>query len=169
MLVALILLALPSLLSQFGRGRLSLIAISFYRLSPLFGPCRLSEFTLAGPLHRLCVLTLNPQTSVHLEIIEMQVTLLVILIVALKTLTNSWSWTFCLKRRLEAPKVLIEIKWYLQVCAPAAHISPQHLTFAPRLLENISSFFIEIIMLGTLDFTGSQQWAPFTLLQHSLG
>jgi len=43
--------ALPSL-SQFGRGRLSLVAISFYALSLLFGPCRLSEFTLAGPLLR---------------------------------------------------------------------------------------------------------------------
>ena len=41
--------ALPSLL-QFGRGRLFLVSISFYVLSPLFGPCRLSEFTLAGPL-----------------------------------------------------------------------------------------------------------------------
>ena len=40
--------ALPSLL-QFGRGRLSLVAISFYALSLLFGPCRLSEFTRAGP------------------------------------------------------------------------------------------------------------------------
>ena len=39
---------LPSL-SQFGRGRLSLVMISFYALSLLFGPCRLSEFTLAGP------------------------------------------------------------------------------------------------------------------------
>ena len=44
--------ALPSL-SQFGRGRLSLVAISFYALSLLFGPCRLSEFTLAGPRHIL--------------------------------------------------------------------------------------------------------------------
>ena len=42
--------ALPSL-SQFGWGRLSLVAISFYVLSLLFGSCRLSEFTLAGP-HR---------------------------------------------------------------------------------------------------------------------
>ena len=40
--------ALPSLL-QFGRGRLSLVAISFYSLSLLFGSCRLPEFTLAGP------------------------------------------------------------------------------------------------------------------------
>ena len=40
--------ALPSL-SQFGRGRLSLVTISFYPLLLLFGPCRLSEFTLAGP------------------------------------------------------------------------------------------------------------------------
>ena len=40
--------ALPPL-SQFGRGRSSLVAISFYVLSPLFGPCHLSEFTLAGP------------------------------------------------------------------------------------------------------------------------
>ena len=36
-------------LSQFGWGRLSLVAISFYSLSLLFGPCHLSEFTLAGP------------------------------------------------------------------------------------------------------------------------
>ena len=41
--------ALPSL-SQFDRGRLSLVAISFHALLLLFGPCRLSEFTLAGPL-----------------------------------------------------------------------------------------------------------------------
>ena len=27
-------------LSQLGRGRLSLVAISFYAQSPLFGPCR---------------------------------------------------------------------------------------------------------------------------------
>ena len=39
----------PSLL-QFGQGRLSLVAISFYALSLLFRPCCLSEFTLAGPL-----------------------------------------------------------------------------------------------------------------------
>ena len=38
-------------LSQFGRGRLSLVAISFYALSLLFGPCHLLEFTLAGTLH----------------------------------------------------------------------------------------------------------------------
>ena len=37
-------------LSQFGRGRLSLVAISFYTLLLLFGSCRLSEFTLAGPI-----------------------------------------------------------------------------------------------------------------------
>ena len=43
-----LLLALLSL-SQFGRGRLSLVTISFYALSLLFEPCRLSEFTLAGP------------------------------------------------------------------------------------------------------------------------
>ena len=41
--------ALPSL-SRFGQGRLSLVAISFYALSLLFGPCCLSEFTLPGPL-----------------------------------------------------------------------------------------------------------------------
>ena len=40
--------ALPSL-TQFGRGGLSLVAISFYVLSLLFGPCHLSEFTLARP------------------------------------------------------------------------------------------------------------------------
>ena len=41
--------ALPSL-SQFDRGRLSLVAISLYALLLLFAPRHLSEFTLAGPL-----------------------------------------------------------------------------------------------------------------------
>ena len=41
--------ALPWL-SQFGQGRLSLVAISPFWLSLLFGPCCLSEFTLAVPL-----------------------------------------------------------------------------------------------------------------------
>ena len=41
--------ALPSL-SQFVRDRLSIVAISFYVLLLLFGPSRLLEFTLAGPL-----------------------------------------------------------------------------------------------------------------------
>ena len=50
--LSLLLSALPSL-SQFGRGRLSLVTISFLALSLLFGPCRLSEFTLAGPLYKL--------------------------------------------------------------------------------------------------------------------
>ena len=44
-----LLLALSSLW-QFGRGRLSLVVISFYALWLLFGPCRLSEFTMAEPL-----------------------------------------------------------------------------------------------------------------------
>ena len=38
--LSLLLSALPSL-SQFGRGRLSLVTISFLALSLLFGPCRL--------------------------------------------------------------------------------------------------------------------------------
>ena len=45
--------ALPSVL-QFGRGRLSLVAISFYTQLLLFGPCHLSEFTLAGPPSSFC-------------------------------------------------------------------------------------------------------------------
>ena len=45
--------ALPSVL-QFGQGRLSLVATSFYALLLLFGPCRLSEFTLAGPPCSFC-------------------------------------------------------------------------------------------------------------------
>ena len=59
--------ALPSL-SQFGRGRLSLVAISFYALSLLFGPCHLSEFTLAGPflllMFPLPLLKLLPKLSI---------------------------------------------------------------------------------------------------------
>ena len=56
--------ALPSL-SQFGQGRLSLGAISFYALSLPFGPCRLSEFTLAGPQ---LLLLLKIDTTNHIEI-----------------------------------------------------------------------------------------------------
>ena len=58
-----LLLALPSL-SQFGQGRLSLEAVSFYALSLLFGPCHLSEFTLAGPLFtgKLLLLLGSPQS-----------------------------------------------------------------------------------------------------------
>ena len=55
--------ALSSLsLSQFGRGRLSLVAIPLYTLSLLFGPCRLSEFTLAGLLQELSLDSLSGNT-----------------------------------------------------------------------------------------------------------
>ena len=53
-----LLLALPPL-SQFGQGRLFLVAISFYVLSLLFGSRHLSEFTLAGPLYRYYFSTVN--------------------------------------------------------------------------------------------------------------
>ena len=58
-----LLLALPSL-SQFGQGRLSLVAISFYALSLLFGPCHLSEFTLAGP-HVATTTSLDKMVKSH--------------------------------------------------------------------------------------------------------
>ena len=54
--------ALPSL-SQFGRGRLSLVAISFYALSLLFRSCRLLEFTLAGPLSNKFILSDHVRNS----------------------------------------------------------------------------------------------------------
>ena len=59
--------ALPSL-SQFGQGRLSLVAISFYALSLLFGPCRSLEFTLAGPhvsYHSVNLSSLNEYLTSH--------------------------------------------------------------------------------------------------------
>ena len=37
-------------LSEFCWDRMSFVVTSFYVLSLLFGPCRLSEFTLSGPL-----------------------------------------------------------------------------------------------------------------------
>ena len=43
-------------------GRLSLVAISFYALSLLFGSCRLSEFTLAWPLFLLLSVFAVPHT-----------------------------------------------------------------------------------------------------------
>ena len=63
---------LPSL-SQFGQGRLSLVANSFYTLLLLFEPCPLSEFTVAGPLYNLQLLlvinvtgeTLNYNPHIH--------------------------------------------------------------------------------------------------------
>ena len=57
--------ALPSL-SQFGRGRLSLVPISFYALSLLLGPCRLSEFTLAGLHVNINKKKLNFNLSQHI-------------------------------------------------------------------------------------------------------
>ena len=56
------LLSALSSLSQFGRGRLSLVAIPLYTLSLLFGPGRLSEFTLAGPLQELSLDSLSGNT-----------------------------------------------------------------------------------------------------------
>ena len=47
-------------MAQFGCGRLSLVMISFYALLLLFGPCRLSEFTLAGPLYGKHTLGIKP-------------------------------------------------------------------------------------------------------------
>ena len=66
--------SLPSL-SQFGRGRLSLVAISLYVLLLLFGPCRLSEFTLAGPrnwMAALCTFTISfvDSKEVHAEFLS---------------------------------------------------------------------------------------------------
>ena len=43
------LLSASPLMLQFGRGRLSLVMISFYVVPLLFKPCRLLEFTLVGP------------------------------------------------------------------------------------------------------------------------
>ena len=37
----------------------AIVAISLYTLSLLFGPCRLSEFTLAGPRYRYYFSTVN--------------------------------------------------------------------------------------------------------------
>ena len=56
------LLSALSSLSQFGRGRLSLVVIPLYTLSLLFGPCRLSEFTLAGLLQELSLDSLSGNT-----------------------------------------------------------------------------------------------------------
>ena len=56
------LLSTLSSLSQFGRGRFSLVAIPLYTLSLLFGPCRLSEFTLAGLLQELSLDSLSGNT-----------------------------------------------------------------------------------------------------------
>ena len=47
-------------LSQFGWGRFSLVAISFYAVSLLFVSCHLTEFTLAGPLYWPSFMNLCP-------------------------------------------------------------------------------------------------------------
>ena len=42
---------------------MSFVGISFYVLSLLFGPCRLSEFTLSGPLNSRQVCILSPVSA----------------------------------------------------------------------------------------------------------
>ena len=64
-------------LSQFGRGRLSLVAISFYTLSLHLRPCRLSEFTLARSLGLKVAATLYKNFLPR---------------VPLQTQINQWKW-----------------------------------------------------------------------------
>ena len=84
---ALLLSALPSM-SQFGEGRLSLVEISFYALSLLFGLCHLSEFTVAGPLgtyELLCLWNNIVTVNNYLTVICLPMT------------TSSREWTLCLR------------------------------------------------------------------------
>ena len=48
-----------------------------------------------------------------------------------------------------------------QGCALAESGGPWHLNFALGRVENLSFFIQIIIMLATLDFTGSEHCAPF--------
>ena len=52
-------------LLQFGRGKLSLVAISFSRCHYFLGHVALSEFTLAGPQMRKWAFTRTEKFSVH--------------------------------------------------------------------------------------------------------
>ena len=91
---------LPSL-SQFGQGRLSLVAISFYALSLLFGPCHLLEFTLAGSLFTVKLLLRlgSPQSwgfisgSGSIKRVERKATT-VLYISAYTTLQQGFRWAY---------------------------------------------------------------------------
>ena len=91
---------LPSL-SQFGQGRLSLVPISFYALSLLFGPCHLLEFTLAGPLFTVKLLLRlgSPQSwgfisgSGSIKRVERKATT-VLYISAYTTLQQGFRWAY---------------------------------------------------------------------------
>ena len=57
-------------LSQFGWGRFSLVAISFYAMSLLFVSCHLTEFTLAGPLYWPSFMNLCPWLNVSWSLLS---------------------------------------------------------------------------------------------------
>ena len=73
-----------------------------------------------------------------------------------KSITNQVDYMDVLpQQKVESPH---------QGCALAKPSGPWCRTFVPRWLQNLS-FFMEIIMLGTLDFKGSEHWAPFSFSQ----
>ena len=74
-----------------GQGRLSLVAISFYALSLLFGPCRLSEFTLAGPQVSLNSPGEKNQTYLILERVHLHIKY--ILLGMLSWVLRLWAWS----------------------------------------------------------------------------
>jgi len=96
--------ALPSL-SQFGRGRLSLVAISFYALSLLFGPCRLSEFTLAGPLSNFPAEIKETKIHLHLPYISLKI---------IVTYPKGW----VLLNRRSHHECSLRFEWYYQSTCP---------------------------------------------------
>ena len=57
-------------LSQFGWGRFSLVAISFYAVSLLLVSCHLTEFTLAGPLYWPSFMNLCPWLNVSWSLLS---------------------------------------------------------------------------------------------------
>ena len=122
---------LPSL-SQFGWGRLSLFAISFYALSLLFGPCRLSEFTLAGP-HLKVSHKPKPRKS-SLKVLINAVDLIIISNGHIDMILNKFikaHWRCSLVPKLNYPsssanKILAKVPWRHYSCT-AIKISVQRM------------------------------------------
>ena len=93
--------ALPSP-PQFGRGRLSLVVISFYALSLLFRSCRLSEFTLTGPqknnsCHPVTLEWFSIQLLVNSKMFKLSLNL---------SLTHLWAQIVCYELKGDLSQVM---------------------------------------------------------------
>ena len=79
-------------------------------------------------------------------------------------LTQKHNNLFLKCNKLECQVYVSTFKFISQGCTQAVPGGLWRLTFALGQLENLT-FFITNHMLGTLDFTSSEHWAPFNFSQ----